>query len=304
MVRKAVILAAGSASRMQENLERFISDEKELLAVQKGEKMAARFARFPFLDYQILNLIHAGLKSINLVLRRDDSFFIDHYEKNGKRIFPEVEISYSFQDQPDGTAHAVAVAERFVKKDRFLVLNGDNNYSTDSIQMLVDSPEERSSMVAYDVRGFNRWTRKKLKSFAVLITSGGTLKKIVEKPQNPKQFKTTDSLYSERNRRISVKNLLLVSMNLWCLQPEVLDACKRVERHTPRKEERAGEFELPDAVELFMKEGYQFLVFFTREDVLDLTRAEDIKIVEKSIQKNLVARMRELEYRYKGKNPL
>ena len=304
MVSKAVILAAGSASRMQENLERFITDEKELRAVQKGEKMAARFARFPFLDYQILNLIHAGLKKINLVLRQDDSFFIDHYERNARQIFPEVEINYSFQDHPDGTAHAVAAAERFVGKDRFLVLNGDNNYSTHSVQMLVNSPGEHSSMVAFDVRRFNRGTRIKLKSFAVLKTSGGMLEKIVEKPKNPKKFKTTDSLYVERNRQVSIKNLILVSMNLWCLQPEILDACMRVKRHAPRSEGKAGEFELPDAVELFMKEGCQILVYFSREDVLDLTRAEDIKIVEQGIRRNLMVRMRELEHRYGDKNPL
>ena len=53
MVNKAVILAAGSASRMQENIEKYITDDEELSAVKKGEKMAARFRKFPFLDYQI-----------------------------------------------------------------------------------------------------------------------------------------------------------------------------------------------------------------------------------------------------------
>ena len=130
MVEKAVILAAGSASRMQDNLERFITDERERAVVRTGEKMAARFARFPFLDYQMLNLIHAGLTKVSIVLGKEDSFFIDHYDRIAETVFPELDIRYSFQHLPDGTAHAVLAAEAFVEDDRFLVLNGDNNYST------------------------------------------------------------------------------------------------------------------------------------------------------------------------------
>jgi glucose-1-phosphate thymidylyltransferase len=299
LVDKAVILAAGSASRMQENLDRYISNEEELTFVQKGEKMAARFAQFPFLDYQMLNLIQAGIKKINLVLRHDDSYFINHYDSRGTLLFPEALISYSFQEIPDGTAHAVLIAEKFVDGDKFIILNGDNNYSTHSILMLVSSPAPQSSMVAYDIRGFNKWTREKLKTFAVVKTREGKLEKIVEKPQNPHDFKTNDMLYTVNNQRIEIRNRILVSMNLWCIGAEIVEVCRTVKRHEPRKDGKPGEYELPDAIELFMNKGNEILVYHACEDVLDLTKAEDIEIVAGRIRKNLMEKIKELERRYK-----
>jgi CTP:molybdopterin cytidylyltransferase MocA len=43
MVKNAVILAAGSASRMQKGVERSVKNREELAAIRKGEKMAVRF---------------------------------------------------------------------------------------------------------------------------------------------------------------------------------------------------------------------------------------------------------------------
>jgi len=298
MVRKAVILAAGSASRMQENLEKYISNDQELAAVRRGEKMAASFSRFPFLDYQILNLLHAGLEKINLVIRRDDSYLIEHYDRVARSVFPEASLSYSFQEFPDGTAHAVLAAEGFVGDERFLVLNGDNNYSTSTIRMLTGSPEECSAMVAFDFKGFHRQTRKKLKSFAVVKVKDARLVQIVEKSQNPRRYKTSGTVQAGQNGQIAVKNRLLVSMNLWCLKAGILDACRSVEQHAPRKEGKAGEFELPDAVKLYLETGNEILVYLACEDVLDLTRAEDIRLVESGIREKLKERITELEKRY------
>jgi len=298
MLSKAVILAAGSASRMQKNIERYISNREELSAVKKGEKMAASFGNYPFLDYQILNLIQAGLREINLVLNPEDTFFTNHYNKNGKILFPEAVISYSFQKIPDGTAHAVLVAERFINGDRFVVLNGDNNYSARSIQMLLNTQEKYSSMVAFDTVGFNESTREKLKAFAVVETEDGKLREIVEKAQNPGKYITRDLLYTINNDRLRVNNSIMTSMNLWCFAPAMMYACRDVGRHEPRKEGKPGEFELPDAVKLWMQQGGEILVYYACADVLDLTMAEDVKIVGSNIRKNLMDKMLELEKRY------
>ena len=221
MVNKAVILAAGSGTRMQENIEKYITDDEELMAVRKGEKMATRFKKFPFLDYQILNLVQTGLKKINLVLKHDDVFFTEYYDRFGNRLFPEVEISYSFQKIPDGTAHAVLAAQDFIDGDKCIVLNGDNNYSTESLGMLIEAPDGYSSMIAYDSTGFNPWTRQRLKAFAVVLTSEGKLKKIVEKASNPEHYMTHDLLYTENNLRVQVSDRILFSMNLWCFTPHI-----------------------------------------------------------------------------------
>lgn len=300
MVSKAVILAAGSASRMQQNIERYIIDKEELSAVRKGEKMAARFKKHPFLDYQILNLIKSGLKDINIILKPDDVFFTKYYETYGKRLFPEAVISFSFQEIPDGTAHAVLAAEKFICNDRCILLNGDNNYSSESIQMLMKTPTQYSAMIAYDYRGFNRWTRQRLKSFAVIITQDGKLREIIEKAPDPEQYITHDHLYTQNNKRIEISERMLFSMNLWCFSSDIVQECKKVKRHAPRKKGKPGEFELPDAVKRLVQRGDEVLVYYACEDVLDLTRAEDIEIVGNRIQKSMQDKIAELEKRHEA----
>ena len=301
MVEKAVILAAGSASRMQRNLERYVRDREELDAIRTGEKMAARFGKIPFLDYQILNLIKAGLTKINIVLKPEDRFFKDHYTDRGGMLFPEASISFSFQKVPEGTAHAVLAARDFVADSRFIVLNGDNNYPVRAVRMLLNAPDEHVAMVAFDVDGFNEETRKRLKSFALIRTRHGKLVDIIEKPDDPYRYRTSDLLFSDDNKRVKVENRRLLSMNLWCFDHNIIEACREVRRHESRKAGKAGkagEYELPDAVGLLIKRGRELLVYYTCSDVLDLTRAEDIDVVGKRIKEDLGDRMKELASRY------
>jgi dTDP-glucose pyrophosphorylase len=298
VVQKAVILAAGSASRMQRGLEQYVSDEKELSAIKTGEKMAARFGKFPFLDYQILNLVQAGVKKINLVLKPEDRFFTSHYNKYGAGVFPEAQISFSFQERADGTAHALYAARKFAGLQQFLLLNGDNYYSAESILMLLQTPEACCGAVGFDIRGFNAWTRKRLKSYAVVQTKNGILSEIVEKAPEPDLYTTSDTLYSVKNRRIDVREKVLTSMNLWCFTPDIIEACRVVPRHAPRSNKNTGEYELPDAVALLLEEECEIRVYYACEDVLDLTRAEDIKIVGERIRENLGKKITVLEGRY------
>jgi dTDP-glucose pyrophosphorylase len=298
MVEKAVILAAGSASRMQQDLEKYVRDREELAVIRTGEKMAARFGKIPFLDYQILNLIKAGVTEINIVLKPEERFFKNHYNKSGRKLFPEASISFSFQKVPEGTAHAVLAARDFVAGSRFIVLNGDNNYPAGSIRMLLEAPEEPGAMVAFDVEGFNEETRKRVKSFALIRTRNGKLVDIIEKPDDPGGYRTNDILFSDDNKRVKVEKRLLASMNLWCFDRDIIEACRDVPRHEPRKQGKAGEYELTDAVKLMIERGREMLVYYIYADVLDLTKAEDIDVVGKRIKEDLRDRIEELESRY------
>ena len=89
-------------------------------------------------------------------------------------------------------------------------------------------------------------------------------------------------------------------MNLWCFKPEIINACKKVKRHTPRRPGKPGEFELPDAAMLLKSWGEKIIAYYAKGDVLDLTKAEDIEIVGKQIRDNLKESIVELEKRYKS----
>lgn len=301
MIEKAVILAAGSASRMQKNIERYVKDPDELRAIKRGEKMALRFERFPFLDYQILNLAKSGIRYINLVLKPDDEFFRPYYSKYGKILFPEIEISWSYQDTADGTAHALYAAREFIGSSRFILLNGDNNYSASAIRMLMKTPQRYAALVGYDILYFNERTRKRLSTYAVIETRDGRLEKIVEKASDPDRFETTDRLYGEGNQRIAVKNRILTSMNLWSFTPDIVDACGSVKRHAPRREGKPGEYELPDAVmDLIRAKKREFLVYYVSEDVLDLTSPDDIDFVREKIRDTFPHEIDRLDTAHKG----
>ena len=87
-------------------------------------------------------------------------------------------------------------------------------------------------------------------------------------------------------------------MNLWAFGPAIIDACGIVERHEPRKPGKEGEYELPDAVKLMMRRGEEVRVYYAYEDVLDLTRAEDISVLDKRIRHNLADAVQDLAGRY------
>jgi glucose-1-phosphate thymidylyltransferase len=282
---------------MQHGLEQYVSNGEELQAIRQGEKMAARFGQFPFLDYQILNLLQAGVSCINIVLKPDDTFFQQRYSELGKRLFPEVEISFSFQEVADGTAHALLTAEDFIGEKSFLLLNGDNHYSKNALGMLGETPPGQSGIVAFDIDGFNAHTQERVESFAVIQTHGGKLTRIVEKAQDPERFKVNDTLFLGREETMAVNNKILASMNLWCFTPEIVEMCRSVPRHMPRKPGKQGEYELPDAVQLLLQGGREIYVYYACEDVLDLTRPEDIDIVGRQIGRTLVREISNLERR-------
>jgi glucose-1-phosphate thymidylyltransferase len=62
-------------------------------------------------------------------------------------------------------------------------------------------------------------------------------------------------------------------MNLWAVTPAVVDACRRVPRSA------RGEFELPEAVGLALREGVPVRVVRLAAPVLDLSRRRDVSSV-------------------------
>ena len=64
-----------------------------------------------------------------------------------------------------------------------------------------------------------------------------------------------------------------VGMNCWVITPELVDACRRVPRSA------RGEFELPEAVSLALREGVAIGVECVALPVLDLSQRADIPAV-------------------------
>jgi len=80
----------------------------------------------PFLDYVLSGLADAGLAEVCLVIGPEHRAVRDYY--GGAAAPTRVRVAFAVQQQPLGTADAVAAAAGVVGDRDFLVLNSDNYY--------------------------------------------------------------------------------------------------------------------------------------------------------------------------------
>mgnify|MGYP001620043355 FL=1 len=126
---KAVILAGGFGKRLR-------------IALGETPKPMAPIAGKPFLEHQIRLLKEQGITEIVLcVYHMADK--IKSYFDDGKKL--GVEITYSDEETPMGTGGAIKKAEKYLKNDTFLVLNGDT-YSQVNIKDLKEFHDSKGGL--------------------------------------------------------------------------------------------------------------------------------------------------------------
>lgn len=222
---------------------------KALMPAGEGER--------PFLDYVLSSLADAGLTEVVLVIGPGASALRAYYDGSGKPS--RLTIRYAVQEQPRGTADALASASDAVRNAPFLVLNSDNHYSVGALSAA--AAIGGSGLIAYEAETLARESGiepGRIMKYALLdIGPDDVLRAVREKPS------ADDPLAGQRER--------WVSMNLWSFTPKIFEACARV-TPSPR-----GELELQDAVTIAMRDmGVAFRVVRMREGVLDLSQRADV----------------------------
>jgi glucose-1-phosphate thymidylyltransferase len=258
MTDKVVIMARGVGSRMRAGGAGTELTPAQRAAASQGAKGMMPIRR-PFLDYVLHVLADAGYRRVCLVIGPDHTQIREHYSSVPRR---RLEIVFAVQEQPRGTADAIAAAESFVGDDFFLAINSDNYYPLEACRALRLLGEagvasfEREALIREGNIGPER-----IAKFAVLsATDDGYLDRIIEKPG-------ADVL-------AALKPPVGVSMNCWMLPPSIFKACRELPL-SPR-----SEYELPDAVMLLQQSyGERFRVVPLRAPVLDLSTQSDIPAV-------------------------
>lgn len=268
MTDKAVILAGGLGTRMQRPQPEVRLDAPTEQVADEGWKGLVYCDGRPFLDYSLQELVEAGFRRVCLVVPPGDSPLRAYYEALRKHT-SELEIDFAVQEEPRGTADAVAAAQEFVGEDSFAVLNGDNLYTAPALRLLREAPAGACYACAYEREPLiakSNIEPARIARYAVMqVNSEGRLLRIVEKPENPEQY--------------LVEGTVLVSMNLFRFTPDIFAACHRIEPHPVRKE-----LELTSAVQdLLDREVVPFWVIRCREGVLDLTERGDILTVRRAL---------------------
>ena len=264
-LEKAVVLARGLGTRMR----RPGGSESELDAAQArmadtGLKAMNPMGR-PFLDYSLSGLADAGYREVCLVIGPEHDMVRRYYSR---QCFPRrIRIQYAIQEQPRGTADALASAEAFAAGEPFLMINSDNYYPVDACRALLELG--RPAIASFERDALIRESNiapERLRQFAVaLLKPDGTLARIIEKPG--------ESTLREMGREV------YLSMNCWCFGPAIFQACQAI-GPSPR-----DELEIADAVNLAIDRlGEQFQVLKFHAGVLDLSSRMDISAVANKLK--------------------
>lgn len=97
--------------------------------------------------------------------------------------YKNIKIKYIEQKQQLGTGHAVKIVEKYIK-DRFILFGGDDLFSKEDIRQCI---KHNLCILAQKV--------DQPKKFGILELKGNSLKKIIEKPSNPKNNLANTGLY-------------------------------------------------------------------------------------------------------------
>ena len=203
----------------------------------------------PMLKVANKTLLEHNLDSLNGIA--DEAIIVVGYKKNlikkyiGSK-YKNIKIKYVVQKQQLGTAHAVSLAEPYVK-DRFVLLMGDDIYSKEDIKKCI---QYRYSILTTKV--------KNPQNFGVVLEKNGILADFVEKP---KKFVSD-----------------IVSTAFYSLDREIFKHIKQV------KKSKRNEFEMPDAIKSLSKN--QEIRVIRAKKWLPIVYAFDLLNADRILRKN------------------
>lgn len=260
-VRRAVVLARGLGTRMRRADESAALDPEQAAVAASGVKALIDVGR-PFLDYIVSALADVGVTEICLVVGPEHEALREYAAAtSGGRV----RVTTAIQQEPRGTADAVAAARDFAGDQRVVVLNSDNYYPPEALAALVAAPG--SALVGFERTALverSNIPAERVRAFALIaVDEHGHLRDIVEKPDA-----ATLAAYGEDAP---------VSMNAWLLTPAIFDACERIAPSV------RGELEIIDAVRLLVAEGEPVTVVPAAAGVLDMSARGDVAAVQQAL---------------------
>jgi glucose-1-phosphate thymidylyltransferase len=205
---KGLILAGGHGTRLRP-------------LTFTGNKHMIPIANKPMILYGLDHLSRAGIKGIGIVLgpiKEGVREIIGDGSKFGIRI------TYIDQPDPKWLAHALLVAENFLKKEPFIMYLGDNLLKQ-GVRPLINAYFNHSSDCVICVTPVDDPSRYGI----VELDSKGNISKLLEKPRQPKS------------------NLALAGAYLF--NNSIFEAAKKV------KPSWRNELEITDAIQLLLERG-------------------------------------------------
>lgn len=177
---KGVILAGGLGTRLWPCTK---VTNKHLLPVYDR----------PMIYYPLNTMVKAGIKDIMIVTGGNFAGDFLKILGNGKE-FGLKDISYTYQEGEGGIADALKLAEHFASGDKVFVMLGDNIIQDDISSQIADfgKRENGASVFLKEVNDPQR--------FGVAEIKDSRIRRIVEKPKDPKSNFAVTGLYLYDNK--------------------------------------------------------------------------------------------------------
>jgi glucose-1-phosphate thymidylyltransferase len=210
---KAVILAGGNGTRLHPLT---LSTNKHLLPLYDK----------PVIYYAIEKLVDAGISKIMVVT---SPHHIDAFVKllgSGQRFVPkkggkQIQIVYGIQNEPNGIAYGLFIAEDYIGNDECILFLGDN-IVLDNITPAIKRFKKGATVFLKKVKDPQRFG-------IATIDKRGKISSLEEKPQKPKSNLAVTGIYVYDNT--------------------VFDKIRKI----PPSDR--GEYEITDVNKLYLEEG-------------------------------------------------
>ncbi|MDD5163410.1 MAG: sugar phosphate nucleotidyltransferase [Candidatus ainarchaeum sp.] len=176
MVLKGVILAGGTAQSLKPLTS---ATNKHLLPIYNK----------PMIFYPIEMLKSAGVKDILIITGTYHAGAIFQLLGSGKDF--GVKFTYRVQDEAGGIPSAIALAEEFVGKDKFVSINGDNIVFESLRPFAEEFERNREEMQILLYKG----TIEEAKKSGVAVTKGNSVIEVIEKPKEPQSSNIIVGIY-------------------------------------------------------------------------------------------------------------
>jgi len=191
-----------------------------------GNKHMLPLANKPMLQYGLEHLKNAGIKDLGIILGPVKEGVVEYF---GDGSDFGVDITYIEQPDPKGLAHAVLVAENFLKDQPFVMYLGDNLLKQ-GVKPFIDVFKKTNSDFVGGVAKVNDPSRYGV----VVFNEDGTINKIVEKP---KEFISDWAL-----------------IGVYVFNDKVFDAVKQI------KPSWRGELEITDTIQTLITQGHKVVI--------------------------------------------
>jgi UDP-N-acetylglucosamine diphosphorylase/glucosamine-1-phosphate N-acetyltransferase len=232
MFLKAIVLAAGEGTRLRPFT---LSQPKVMISI----------ANKPILEYVIESLSHCNISDITLVVGYKKEKVMNYFE-SGRKF--GVNIAYVEQPQQLGTAHAIKLAENSIS-DNFLVLNGDNLISAQTIRDAIDNMSGDVTLLLT--------IKENVKGYGVVTTEGNKVTQIIEKPR-------TDVSH-------------FINTGVYIFSPIVFDEIPYT------KISQRGEYEITDTIQRMIEKQYEVKGVHTTSMWIDASYPWDLLNVNAAV---------------------